>query len=246
MSDHQSLGGVIRSSRENAGYSISDLEKITRIPTAILKDLESDKFESSGGTTYARGHIRSIAKVLKSDSDKWLERFEDQTGEIDRPMFDLLAENNVTPSTPTKRNLSYKTLGIAAGLVAVLSIALPAGLSFTKNNKPATSTSIKSEAKSSSAPSDVVATKTTGVVVVLTGVQGQSWVGIQDASGAQVFSGRISSGQSKTFSDAQQLNVTIGNSGAINLNVNGKDLGTPGKIGEVVHLSFGPNQSSQG
>jgi cytoskeletal protein RodZ len=244
MSDHQSLGGVIRASRENAGYSILELEKITRIPPAILRDLESDKFESSGGTTYARGHIRSIAKALRVDGDKWMERFEAQTGEIDRPMIDLLSENNVTPATPAKRNISYKTLGVAAGLVAVLSIALPAVLSFTKTHK--TDAPAKSSVQSSSQPSSVVATKTSGVVVVLTGVNGKSWVGIQDGAGAQVFSGRISSGETQTFKDAQQLNVTIGNSGAISLNVNGKELGIAGNVGEVVHLSFGPSDSNQG
>lgn len=244
MSDHQSLGGVIRASRENAGYTISDLEKVTRIPSRILKDIEKDEFASAGGTTYARGHIRTIAKILKADSEKWLERFEGQTGEIDRPMFDLLAENNVTPATPSKRNISYKTLGIAAGLIALLSIAIPAGLSFTKTNKPAETSKVQENSKA--APNNVVATKTSGVVVVLTGIAGQSWVGIQDAAGTQVFSGRISLGQSKTFTDAQQLNVTIGNSGAVNLNVNGKDLGAPGNVGEVVHLSFGPNESNQG
>jgi hypothetical protein len=82
--------------------------------------------------------------------------------------------------------------------------------------------------------------------VVVTGTSGKSWVGIQDSSGAQVFSGSIKAGDSKTFTDSQNLAVTVGNAGAVNLNVNGKDLGTPGLVGEVVHLSFDQNSSSQG
>jgi hypothetical protein len=130
-------------------------------------------------------------------------------------------------------------------VVVVLSIALPAVLSFTKVHKDVTP---KSAQIASNAPSqnNAVATKTTGVSVVLTGVNGQSWVGIQDAAGAQVFSGRITKGQSQTFTDSQLLNLTIGNAGAVNLVVNGKDLGTPGGVGEVVHLSFTPDQSNQG
>ena len=62
----------------------------------------------------------------------------------------------------------------------------------------------------------------------------------------QVFNGRILKGQSQTFTDAQLLNLTIGNAGAVNLVVNGRDLGTPGGVGEVVHLSFTPDQSNQG
>ena len=245
MSDHLTLGGSIRAAREAAGYTISDIEKITRIPTYILKDIEVDKFSSSGGTIYVRGHIRTVAKLLNIDSEPLLALFENQTGEVERPMIDLLAENNVTTPTGAKRNISYKTLGVAAGLVVVLSVALPAVISFTKSHKSETTNS-QSAPSSPSAPSNVVATKTSGVVVVITGVQGQSWVGIQDSSGAQVFSGRITTGQAQTFKDAQQLNVTVGNAGAVNLNVNGKDLGTPGNVGEVVHLSFGPNQSNQG
>ena len=242
MSDHQSLGGVIRSTRENSGYSISDLEQATKIPKYILKDIEQDKFESAGGNTYARGHIRTLAKVLKADSEKWLSRFEAQNLEIDRTMSDLLIENNVTPAQPEKRNISYKTLGIAAGIVVVLTIAVPALLSFTNSSNSSSSTNSNQRGASSSA----VATKTSGVVVTISGVSDKSWVGIQDVAGVQVFSGRIAIGQSQTFSNPQQLNVTIGNAGAVNLKVNGKDLGTPGAIGEVVRLSFSPNQSSQG
>jgi len=245
MSEHLNIGGEIRRAREAAGYSVSDVENITRIPTFIIKDIEKNKFTSSGGTTYARGHIRTMAKLLNLDSNELIARFEDLTGEVDRPMIDLLSENNVTPAQNPKKKISYKSLGIAAGVVVVLSIALPAVLSFTKVHKDVTP---KSAQIASNAPSqnNAVATKTTGVSVVLTGVNGQSWVGIQDAAGAQVFSGRITKGQSQTFTDSQLLNLTIGNAGAVNLVVNGKDLGTPGGVGEVVHLSFTPDQSNQG
>lgn len=244
MSDRQTLGGEIRSAREASGYLISDLEKITKIPTYILKDIELDKFTSSGGTTYVRGHIRTLAKLFRIDSEPLLAIFEEQTSEIERPMIDLLAENNVTTIKSKKRSISYKNLGIAAGLVVVLAIALPAVLSFTKTHK---TDSVSSESPvSNSAPSTVVATKTSGVVVVITGVSGKSWVGIQDSTGAQIYSGQIKGGTSQTFTDSQQINATIGNAGAVNLNVNGKDLGTPGNIGEVVHLSFGPNDSNRG
>ena len=111
----------------------------------------------------------------------------------------------------------------------------------SSNDSSATKTS-----NESSSTSSAVATKTSDVELVITGVSGKSWVGIQDAAGAQVFSGRIANGQTETFSNPQQLNVTIGNAGAVNLKVNGKDLGTPGAIGEVVRLSFNPNQSNQG
>lgn len=245
MSEHLNIGGEIRKAREAAGYSISDVENITRIPTFIIKDLEKNKFSTSGGTTYARGHIRTLAKLLNLNPAELIEKFEELTGEVDRPMIDLLAENNATPVQASKKKVSYKVLGIAAGVVVILSVALPAVLSFTKVHKDSAP---KSAENAASAPSQtsVVAKKSSGVSVRLTGVDGQSWVGIQDAAGTQVFNGRILKGQSQTFTDAQLLNLTIGNAGAVNLVVNGRDLGTPGGVGEVVHLSFTPDQSNQG
>ena len=44
MSEHLNIGGEIRRAREAAGYSVSDVENITRIPTFIIKDIEKNKF----------------------------------------------------------------------------------------------------------------------------------------------------------------------------------------------------------
>jgi hypothetical protein len=94
--------------------------------------------------------------------------------------------------------------------------------------------------------SQVVASATSGVSLVVSGISGKSWIGVQDASGAQIFSGSITVGETKTFSEDQLLQVTIGNAAAVSLNVNGQEIGTPGGVGEVVHLSFTPNGSNNG
>ena len=243
MSEHLNLGGEIQSARTAAGYSLTDIEKITRIPSFILSDIEKNKFSTSGGSTYARGHIRTLAKLLNLNSADLIAKFEEISGELVRPMIELLEENNVTTPRVEKKRVSYKTLGVAAGVIVVLSIALPAMLSFTKVHKVVAS---KGSTPSSSSLNPVVATKSTGVTLIITGTEGQSWVGIQDATGTQIFSGRITKGVTQTFTDKQLLNVTVGNAAAVDLNVNGREMGVPGGVGEVVHLSLTPDQSSQG
>jgi hypothetical protein len=91
-----------------------------------------------------------------------------------------------------------------------------------------------------------VATKTSPVSVVVTANAGATWLAVTDSSGTQIFSGMLQSGASQSFDDSQLINFTIGNAGAVDLNVNGKDVGTPGARGEVVHLQFGPGATSQG
>ncbi|MEY4024153.1 MAG: hypothetical protein RLZ23_1114, partial [Actinomycetota bacterium] len=61
------VGSALKAARTSAGFSIEEISEITRIRKDVLNDLESNIFTSSGGMAYARGHIRSIAKVIAAD-----------------------------------------------------------------------------------------------------------------------------------------------------------------------------------
>ena len=238
-----SVGLQLRSAREQSGISIEDIANQTFIRPDVIRDLESDNFDTAGGMAYARGHIRTIAKILHLNGDALIADLEVLTGINDRPMIDLLTENSATAPRRERSKISYKAMsGVAAAVIAGL-IIVPAVASLTHSTpKKAVAPSPQSNAGDLTA----VATKTDDVSVVITGTTGNSWVGVTDSAGNQVYSGRISTGQSQTFSDNQLLYFVIGNAGAVNLNVNGKDLGTPGAVGEVLHLQFGPGQSTQG
>jgi len=175
-----------------------------------------------------------------------VEEFNQTVGEEDRPMIDLLQENNIAQVKREKNNISYKALAYSAAAIIALVVLVPTGMSFMH-----TSNSVKKSAGAANqapvvTPNTAVATKTSATSVVVTAVNGKTWVGVTDSNGNQVFSGQLTQGQTQSFNDSQQLNVVVGNAGAVNLNVNGKDAGSPGALGEVVHLQFGPGSSSQG
>jgi hypothetical protein len=90
-----------------------------------------------------------------------------------------------------------------------------------------------------------VAARIEGVSVTLKGVNGLSWVAVSDSSGATLFSGRIRQGEEQTFQDDQLIYLVLGNAGALELIVNGENLGTAGTVGEVVRLEFGPQAITQ-
>jgi cytoskeleton protein RodZ len=239
-----SIGILLRQARESSGLSFEDVAKRTNIRARVIQDLEAENFTSSGGNAYARGHIRSIARVIKANPDLLIEEFNQTVGEEDRPMIDLLQENNVAQPNREKKNISYKSMAYAAAAIVTLLVVVPTGMSFMH-----TSNSVKKAAPSQAvavAPNTAVATKTSATSVVVTAVNGKTWLGVTDSNGNQVFSGQIKQGESQSFNDSQQLNVVVGNAGAVTLNVNGKDAGSPGATGEVVHLQFGPGTSSQG
>ena len=246
--ENLTLGTEIRDAREGAGFSVAKIAQITRIRETLIKDIESDKFESCGGNAYARGHIRTIAKVLNLNADLLIEKFAQTTGDFDRPMVDLLEENNVIKQRAPRPAISFKALAsVAAGVVALL-IAVPAVISLFPNDttSPLAPSSQGLAPSTTEQNSQVVASATSGVSLVVSGISGKSWIGIQDASGAQMFSGSIKAGEVKSFSEDQFIHAIIGNAAAVSLNVNGQEIGTPGGVGEVVHLSFTPNGSNNG
>jgi cytoskeleton protein RodZ len=246
--ENLTLGTEIRDAREGAGFSVAKIAQITRIRETLIKDIESDKFESCGGNAYARGHIRTIAKALNLNADLLIEKFAQTTGDFDRPMVDLLEENNVIKQRAPRPAISFKALAsVAAGVVALL-IAVPAVISLFPNDttSPLAPSSQGLAPSTTEQNSQVVASATSGVSLVVSGISGKSWIGIQDASGAQMFSGSIKAGEVKSFSEDQFIHAIIGNAAAVSLNVNGQEIGTPGGVGEVVHLSFTPNGSNNG
>ena len=238
-----SLGSALKSARTAAGLSVEELAARTRIRGALIKELENDNFVNCGGDTYARGHIRTIARILEIDGAQLLSEFTESFEQEDRPMMDLLVENSAARPPREKKPISWKALsGIAASIVVVVA-SVQFVVVINKSNESVKPVALQSTTKNE-AP--VVATKTAGVNLILTGVSGVSWVGIFDSSNNQIYSGRISSGKSQVFTDDQSLYVVIGNAGVINVNLNGSDLGVTGAIGEVVRMQFTPTGSTQG
>ena len=172
--------------------------------------------------------------------------------DFDRPMIDLLSENSVTPVKVTKSKMSFATLSKVAGVIVALLIAAPTAQSFMHSTKKApiakSATAAVSTTTTTNASTDTtaVATKTNPVQVVVNATTGPSWIAVTDSAGTLIYTGTLKQGMSQSFDDSQLINITMGNAGAVDLNVNGKDLGTPGATGEVVHLQFGPGASTQG
>jgi cytoskeleton protein RodZ len=249
-----SAGLLLRQARESVGMSLEELSEIICVRRTVLNDLENDNFESSGGIIYARGHIRNIARALHANEDLLVEEFNTMNQDFNRPIVELLNENSVIPVDRKHIKISFGLMAKVAAVVVVLLVAIPTAASFTHTPsksaaKSPTSSLAPASASTTSGTLDgttAVATKSSAVSVVVAANFGSTWLAVTDSSGAQIFSGMLTKGSSQSFADSQLINVTIGNAGAVDLNVNGKDAGAPGTTGEVVHLQFGPGVSSQG
>ncbi len=235
----------LQQAREAAGLSLEQISALTNIRPGVIKDLENNSVELCGGIAYARGHIRSIVsainqktpKSFKVDGDFLVAQMEIAQGEDGRKIIDRLAENNVADKPKEKKRMKFRTL--ASISAAVLSIGFVAQIAVSNVSK------INSEFAPDTSNQEVqkqeIAIASIGVNLVVTGVNGKSWLGLTNADGDQVFNGQISAGQVVTFTDPQLIKAIIGNAGAVRLNLNGADLGVAGADGEVVRLDFDAN-----
>lgn len=225
----------LQAAREAAGLSVEQVSKKTNIRIGVIEDLEKNSVEVCGGIAYARGHIRSIAKVIKADGDLLVAAIEAAQNIESRKIIDQLVDNNVADRPKIKKVMKFSTLAAIAAVVLgigfVVTIALE-NVSETKSKVEITPT-VSATPTTSSAP-----VSTAGVNLVFTGVGGKTWIGIKDSKGEQIFDGQIKSGESQSFSDEISLNVTIGNAAAVKVSLNGSDLGIAGKYGEVVRFNY--------
>ena len=63
-----SIGGTLARARRDAGLTVADVSQRTRIRETIVRGIEQDDYSACGGDFYARGHVRSIARVVGADA----------------------------------------------------------------------------------------------------------------------------------------------------------------------------------
>ena len=240
-----SLGSLIAKARKDAGLSLEDLAAKTNIRMSVLSEIEKNNFEHCGGETYARGHVRNIAAVLKADQKEFIRLYEEEQGGETRSIKDLLIENSVMRLPAEARKVSWKVL-VLISVVSLFVVGIgQVVISNTNTNDvvsavPSASAS-PTAAESPSAEPSAQSTFSTGsgVEVVVSAVRAKSWLFVSDASGRTLFSGQVSRGAVKSFSSDSQLNLKVGNAGGVDLKVNGKKVEAIGVDGEVVSVSYG-------
>ena len=121
-SGEASLGESIAQTRDDAGLTIEQVAERTRIRATVIRAIENDDFSLSGGDVYAKGHLRSIAQVLKTDPAPLLARFDEAHG-VPAPTVTEVFEAE-TSTQRERRGANWSAvmaaaLVIAVGLVAV-------------------------------------------------------------------------------------------------------------------------------
>jgi len=238
-----SVGDALAQARSQAGLTIAQVSQRTCIRETIVRGIEHDDFSGCGGDFYARGHIRSIARVVGLDPDVLLHEYDATHG---APTA-ITAADVFEPSTPIKlkerRSANWSVLMIVV-IALVLGYGVYRLVDHGSGHHPVASHGAtptpSSSPKASPKPSDVAAHTPRRLVIRLT-ANATCWVQFSRPGGHVLFQTFVLSGHTRTWRFSRAVNMQLGNPGGILLTVNGKDYGHPGSVGQPVTLSFGPH-----
>ncbi len=252
------VGAALAAARTTRGLSVEDVAAATRIRATLIRGIEADDFSRSGGAVYARGHIKSIAQVVGADARELVSEFDRQH---DNPVPTLTGSPLPAFEPPTEAGRPSARWASAAIAVLVIAVVFLAVSWLTGRGQPghdpgagpgstAASSTPSPGSRPSSPPATTAAPTTApaprGVSLRVRATDGESWLLVTASSGAEVYQGILTAGRALDFRDGRALTVRFGNSRAVTLTLNGRDLGAP-RCGSIVcSLQFAPNSSAAG
>jgi len=120
-----SIGEALAEARREAGLTVAQVSQRTRIRQTIIRGIEGDDYSVCGGDFYARGHIRSIAKVVAADPGPLIKEF-DTTHRAPGALSATAIDELVTQSRAAGQR--RRNWAMAAGVVTIgLALVVVAG-----------------------------------------------------------------------------------------------------------------------
>ncbi|OLT33315.1 hypothetical protein BJF79_35010 [Actinomadura sp. CNU-125] len=241
-----SIGETLANERQRAGLSVTQVSLQTRIRETVIRGMEADDFALCGGNFYARGHIRSVSRVIGIDPEPLVAEFDATHGGAPQPVSAVSA---FEPEQPVREFRERRppnwsaAMALALALVVVYAVVQVVGQDGERRTaKPVAGTPAASPSASpSDAPtkkSDPVAAAPRTEVDVRATANRTVWLRVRDGEGEALFTGIMRKGDEKRWTADKEIDLVIGVGGGVDLTVNGKDLGAPGEGGGVQRLSF--------
>jgi cytoskeletal protein RodZ len=242
-----SIGDVLAAQRRQAGLTITQVSQRTCIRETIIRGIERGDYSACGGDFYARGHIRSIARVVGADPEALVREYDTAHGGAPHAITAAAVFEPSTPIGMKERRRPNWSAAMALALALIVGFVAyqvwhSAGVSRVAAQgagRPAGKHTDKKPRPLPTASDSTAAAR--AVVIHLTAVE-DCWVQLTTASGRTIFSGIVDSGTDERWTAHQTVSLVLGNPGGITLTVNGKNIGSPGQSGQPVTLSFGPDQ----
>jgi cytoskeletal protein RodZ len=236
------IGATLRNAREALGASVEEAAWRTRIRPEYLRALEDERFDACGHLAHGRAHLHSYARFLGLDAQALVRDYVEHVEHAEPSSIEQLHERVKEERKPQKPNWLIAAIIAALVLIGASVAGLVRGPGPKTEHTGSTLPKLPQTSQPSSpasAPAVVPPGSTAKGVTLVVVAQTRSWIKAS-ANGLLLFEGIIAAGESKTFTGVETIDITVGNAGAVRLILNGRDLGPPGKSGQVYRARLGP------
>jgi cytoskeletal protein RodZ len=242
------IGPELAAARRRVGLSVDQLAERTRIRPHVIESIEVDDFAPCGGDFYARGHLRTLARVLGKDAAPLLAQFDERyaTAPINaRRVFEAELATGMTGSM--RGTVGGPNWALLVGVVLVLVMTWGVVRLFAseppellQSPAPVLNGSAGVDAPGTASGGSAVAPAPVGKPIRLTlvGAQDGSEVVVRDGTGEVVWAGEVVLGEKRTIKAVPPVTVKARDAGALEARVNGKDKGTLGELGQPGRRTF--------
>ncbi|GAB7005950.1 hypothetical protein JCM18899A_34230 [Nocardioides sp. AN3] len=234
------IGPELAAARTRIGLSVDQLADRTRIRPHVIEAIEVDDFGPCGGDFYARGHLRTLARVLGVDVAPLLTAYDATYADapIDpRRVFEAeLATGAGGPIRRMKGGPNWSVL-VAAVMAIVLAWSVARLVFDGSTTAPPPAPSLGSGSAGTGNPYGKPAA---AVPVTITAAGGGADVVVRDGGGDVVFSGSLAFGQSKTLRASPPVRVQASD-GSTTVAVDGGKPEAVGETGRAAQQTYGSN-----
>lgn len=201
------IGPQLAAARTRLGLTVESLAERTRVRPHVIESIEVDDFEPCGGDFYAKGHLRTLARVLGVDADPLVATYEERYAHAPinpRRVFEADLASGGTGGLRSTRGGANWSLLVAVVMAVVLAWSVARLVMDTPaplNEKPALN--------GSAGPAGNAGTTSTAtpVRVVVKAAGGGARVVVRDGEGTVVFRGNLALGQTKSFKATPPVRV---------------------------------------
>jgi hypothetical protein len=228
------IGPALRRAREQAGKTLDEASRDTKIRPEYLRALEGESFDALLGDVYVRGFLRSYSQYLGLDPDKVLAAYTKSMGEHEptEPPPVIEPDRPASPAHPTDRRRSWTLAGAVA--LAILALIAVLGLLSRSHSTPPPAV----------LPSDLPSIIPTESQVSVGLIAKHAVPATVVADGQVIFSGTLQAQEARTFEAVAELAIRLDRGGVVTIRHNGVDLGAPGNKAEPYEATFGPETPS--
>ncbi len=228
------VGPELAAARTRLGLTVDQLADRTRIRPHVIESIEVDDFAPCGGDFYARGHLRTLARVLGIDVAPLLTSYDERYAHAPinpRRVFEAELATGANGSIRSTRGGPNWSVLVAVVMALVLCWSIARLVMDTptelRNATPVLNGSGGPGGTSAAATADPVP-------VVVTAATGGAHVVVRDGAGEIVFKGNLAVGDTRELDAAPPVRVQS-TDGAVTVALDGQDaraVGEPGVAGQ--------------